>query len=136
MDAIDHRLLGLLREDSSLPLKSLAAAVSLSVSSVRERIVRLRERGVIRRYTIEVAPEVEPLTAICLLRLARTPDMDVVGTVSAMPEVARCCALAGEIDLLVEIEAEGPAAINAIRDRIAALPGVLEVTTSLVLTRY
>jgi Lrp/AsnC family leucine-responsive transcriptional regulator len=136
MDAIDRRLLELLREDASRPLKTLAAEVALSRSSVRDRIARLLSRGIIRRYTIEVAPEALPVAAVCLLRLARTPDLVVVRAVAAMPEVTRCEALSGEIDLLVEVAAAHGPALNAVRDRIAALPGVLEVTTSLVLADY
>ncbi|WP_437818276.1 Lrp/AsnC family transcriptional regulator [Sorangium sp. So ce1078] len=51
MDDVDRRLLRLLQEDASRPLKVLAAAVDLSRSSVRERIARLEASGVIRRYT-------------------------------------------------------------------------------------
>jgi DNA-binding Lrp family transcriptional regulator len=108
MDAIDRRLLDLLRADASLPLKTLGAEVALSRSSVRDRIARM----------------------------ARTPDLVVVRAVAAMPEVTRCDALSGEIDLLVEVAAADGPALNAVRDRIAALPGVLEVTTSLVLAGY
>ncbi len=136
MDTIDRRLIELLREDASRPLKTLAAEVSLSRSSVRDRIARMLANGVIRRYTIDAAPESGTFSAICLLRLARTPDMAVVHAVSAMPEVSRCDALTGEIDLLVEIEAMAATTLNAVRDRIAALPGVTEVTTSLVLSHY
>ena len=136
MDAIDQHLLKLLREDASRPLKTLAAEVSLSRSSVRDRIARMQASGLILRYTIETAPASGTLSAICMVRLARTPDLAVVGAVAAMPEVLRCDALSGEIDLLVEFETGDAAALNSARDRLAALPGVLEVTTSLVLTRY
>lgn len=136
MDAIDQHLLQLLRDDASRPLKTLAAEVSLSRSSVRDRIARLQANGVITRYTIETAEAPGTLSAICLMRLAKTPDMAAVGAASTMPEVVRCDALSGEIDLLVEIEAKDAASLNTVRDRLAALPGVLDVTTSVVLTRY
>jgi DNA-binding Lrp family transcriptional regulator len=136
MDVIDKRLLTLLREDASLPLKTLAAGVGLSRSSVRDRIARLQRTGVIRRYTIETATEPGTLTAICLLRLLQTPDRFVVAAVGAMPEVVRCDALSGEIDLLIEVQTGDADALNLVRDRLAAMPGVVEVTTSLVLTRY
>ncbi len=136
MDAIDQRLLQLLREDASRPLKTLAAQVSLSRSSVRDRIVRMQAQGIIRRYTIETSTAPLPISAVCLLRLASTPDMAVVRSLSGMPEVRRCDALSGEIDLLVEVAVADAATLNAVRDRIAALPGVTEVTTSLVLASY
>lgn len=136
MDDIDRRLLALLRDDASRPLKTLAAAVALSRSSVRERIARLQTRGVIRRYTIDIAPEMPMIAALCQLRLSRTPDPAVVAAVCAMPAVTRCDGLSGEIDLQLELQATDTASLNAARDAIAALPGVLEVTTSLVLARY
>lgn len=135
MDDIDRRLLQLLREDASRPLKTLAAAVCLSRSSVRDRIARMQAAGVIRRYTIDTAPAGTGPTAILMVRLARTPDPGVVRTVVAMPEVARCYSLSGDIDLLVELAGDDTAGLNRIRDRIATLPGVSGVVTSFVLNR-
>ena len=135
MDETDHRLLQLLREDASRPLKTLAADVSLSRSSVRDRIARMEADGTIRRYTIDTAPADGPLRAILLVRLRRTPDPDVVRAVVSAPEVARCYSLSGEIDLMVELATDGTGTLNRTRDRIATLPGVAGVVTSLVLHR-
>jgi DNA-binding Lrp family transcriptional regulator len=135
MDAIDRSLLKLLAEDASRPLKSLAAEVGLSRSSVRDRIVRLKSRGIIRRFTIETAPEDECVGAMLLIRLARTPDLDVVRAVSQRPEVVSCYSLSGPIDLLVELLGKSVASLNCARDEIALLPGVADVETSLILNR-
>ena len=51
------------------------------------------------------------------------------------PEVARCYSLSGDIDLLIELVAGETAVLNRARDRIATLPGVASVVTSLVLHR-
>ncbi|MGJ4729012.1 Lrp/AsnC family transcriptional regulator [Luteimonas sp. SDU101] len=136
MDAIDRRLLALLREDASVPLKTLAAEVGLSRSTVRDRIARMEASGVISRYTIELARDPRGVGAVCALRLARTPDPVVVAAAMSMPEVLRCYALAGDIDLLLELECPDSDALNAARDRIAAIAGVEEVTTRVVLCRY
>lgn len=135
MDDIDRRLLELLQEDASRPLKTLAAAVSLSRSSVRDRIARMQVAGVIRRYTVELAPIDLGLTAVLLLRLSRTPDPDVVRAVVSTPEVVRCYSLSGDVDLLVELAGRDTANLNRARDRIALLPGVADVVTSFVLNR-
>ncbi|MDH5822851.1 Lrp/AsnC family transcriptional regulator [Luteimonas sp. RD2P54] len=135
MDDIDRRLLVLLREDASRPLKTLAAAVSLSRSSVRDRIARMEADGTIRRYTIELAPPAGALHAILLVRLQRTPDPAVVAAITAAAEVERCYSLAGEIDLLVELAGPDASAVNRARDRIAVLSGVASVVTALVLNR-
>lgn len=135
MDDIDRRLLQLLREDASRPLKVLAAEVDLAPSSVRERIARLEGRGIIRRYTVEVAAAPGTLTAILLVRLVRTPAPDVVATVVALPEVVRCSSLSGAIDLLIEVAGDDIAAINRVRDLVASQPGVADVETSFVLNQ-
>ena len=133
MDEIDRKLLELLQHDASRPLKTLAAAVGLGSSSVRERIARLRANGTIRRYTIETAPDPATLTAVLQLRLLRTPDPEVVRAVTQRTDVVRCLSLSGPIDLLVDITGPDLAAINRTRDAISALAGVAEVETAFVL---
>ena len=133
MDDIDRRILKLLREDASRPIKTLAAEVDLSRSSVRERIARLTASGVIRRYTVEIAAPPDALTAILLVRLTRTPSPSVVSRVVAFPEVVRCSSLSGDIDLLVEVSGTDVAEINRVRDLIASEAGVADVETSFVL---
>jgi DNA-binding Lrp family transcriptional regulator len=133
MDDIDRRIVKLLVEDASRPIKVLAAEVDLSRSSVRERIARLEATGVIRRYTVELAPPETALIAVLMVRLARTPAPSVVSRIVGCPEVVRCCSLSGEIDLLVEVSGADVAAINRIRDLIGNEPGVVDVVTSFVL---
>lgn len=132
MDDVDRRLLALLRDDASRPLKALAAAVNLSRSSVRDRIARMQAEGVIRRFTVEVAP-LSQATAILRIRLKTTPDPSVVGAIVSRADVVRCYSLSGDIDLFVEIAGAGVADINRTRDEIAQLPGIADVETSFVL---
>lgn len=134
MDDLDRRLIGLLQQDASRPLKTLAAEVGLARSSVRERIERLEKAGVIRRYTIDVAVPEGP-SAVLMVRLAQTPLPSAVNAIVAMPEVFRCRSLSGDIDLLVEVAGADIAEINRIRDRVAGVRGVTDVMTSFVLNR-
>jgi Lrp/AsnC family transcriptional regulator, leucine-responsive regulatory protein len=133
MDDTDRRILQLLQEDASRPLKVLAAAVGLARSSLRERIARLEASGVIRRYTVELAPAPGALRAFLMVRLTRTPAPAVVGRIVARPEVVRCSSLSGAIDLLVELSGAEITEINSVRDLIASDPGVADVETSFVL---
>lgn len=135
MDDLDRRLIGLLQQDASRPLKTLAAEVGLARSSVRERIERMEKAGVIRRYTIDVAAPGEGPSAVLMVRLAQTPLPAAVDAIVAMPEVFRCRSLSGDIDLLVEVAGADIAEINRIRDRVAGVRGVVDVMTSFVLNR-
>jgi Lrp/AsnC family transcriptional regulator, leucine-responsive regulatory protein len=133
MDEIDRRILELLQEDASRPIKTIAAEVDLSRSTVRERIARLEASGVIRRYTVELARPLEGVSAMLLVRLVRTPAPAVVRRIVARPEVVRCFSLSGDIDLLVEIFAANVAEVNRVRDLISSDSGVADLETSFVL---
>jgi Lrp/AsnC family transcriptional regulator, leucine-responsive regulatory protein len=135
MDDIDRRILKLLQEDASRPVKVIAAEVELSRSSVRERIARLAASGVIRRYTVEVARPTAAIMAVLMVRLVRTPSPVIVRLIVGMPEVTRCSSLSGAIDLLVEVTGVDVAEINRVRDTIASEPGVADVETSFVLNQ-
>lgn len=134
MDAIDMQIVSLLRTNARMPLKTIAAKVKLARSTVRERLVKLEESGVILGYHARVA-DADRLSALLLLKLARTPAPRTVAAITALPEVCRCYSLSGDIDLAVEIEARGPSQLNSTRDHIATLPDVIDVTTSLILKR-
>ncbi|CAI49423.1 Lrp/AsnC family transcription regulator [Natronomonas pharaonis DSM 2160] len=54
IDETDRELLRLLLEDGRRPYKELAEAVELSPPAVSDRIDRLRELGVIQRFTVDV----------------------------------------------------------------------------------
>src|SRR5262245_44595983 len=122
MDDVDRRILRLLTEDASRPIKTLPAQVDLRLRAVRARLARLQASGVIRRYTVEVAPPDDVLSAILLVRLVRTPAPAVVARVVAMPEVVRVSSLSGDIDLLVEVSGADVAEINRVRDAVAGEP--------------
>jgi DNA-binding Lrp family transcriptional regulator len=134
MDAIDMQIVSLLRTNARTPLKTIAAKVNLARSTVRERLVKLEETGIILGYHARVA-DTEKLSALLLLKLAKTPAPRTVAAITALPDVCRCYSLSGDIDLAVEIEARATSQLNATRDLIATLPDVIDVTTSLILKR-
>jgi DNA-binding Lrp family transcriptional regulator len=76
LDEIDTRLIDLLREDSSRPVKSLAARLGISIATVHRRREALVERGVIRRYTVEVDPSCAGRPALFLVEASLQSETD------------------------------------------------------------
>ena len=54
LDATDHEILALLREDARRTLSDIASRVTLSTAAVKRRIDRLQELGVILGYTVQL----------------------------------------------------------------------------------
>lgn len=136
MDETNRQILRLLQDNARLPIKTIAGTVGLARSSVRERIARMEADGIIRGYKADVAPEQpaqELFRAFLIIRLARTPARDTVDRIVANPAVKRCFSIGGEIDVIAEIETASPKALNAVRDEIASLANVTDLTTAIVL---
>jgi DNA-binding Lrp family transcriptional regulator len=76
LDAIDWRLLDLLQADASLTNHALAEAARVSPATALRRVKRLRESGVIERFTALLAPRLagRGLSAICEITLDRQGD--------------------------------------------------------------
>jgi len=73
LDATDWRLLDLLQADASLSNLALAAAAHVSPATALRRVKRLRDVGIIERFTALLAPAFagRGLTAICEITLDR-----------------------------------------------------------------
>jgi len=59
LDEKDKRILEMLIEDSRRPYHEIGKDVELSESTVRKRVIRLQEDGVIEKFTIKVCREEE-----------------------------------------------------------------------------
>jgi Lrp/AsnC family leucine-responsive transcriptional regulator len=106
LDEIDTRLIGLLREDASLPVKSLAASLGISIATVHRRREALMDRGVIRRYTIDVDPSLAGRPALMVVEasLDKATDAEVAEfkrRVVASPDVVECYHLMGDSTFLL-----------------------------------
>src|SRR5690606_33665078 len=67
MDETDARLLELLQANSQRTNAELAAQVGLSPAAVHKRLRRLRESGVIERYTVLLDPHKLGLDLMCFV---------------------------------------------------------------------
>ncbi len=76
MDTIDKKLVELLSEDSKRSLADMGAIVGLSASSVNERVRRLTESGVIRRFTVELDPVAMGVPTLVFIWVALRENTD------------------------------------------------------------
>ncbi len=128
-DAKDDAILDALGVDSRAPLKHIAAQVGLSVSSVQERIARLVAAGTIAGFSIRRGPAETGARAYMLVTTAGKQCATVAPLLLGIAEIVRCDSVAGETDMVLTVAARDPAALQAVRDRVAATDGVTGVVT-------
>lgn len=117
----DRRILEALLGDGRMSLKELAEQVGLSSPSVSERLRRLEERGVIRRYTVEVDPRAlgYPLQAVVRIRPLPGQLPTVQKLIEEIPECAECDKVTGEDCFVARLFVRSIEQLDAILDRIA-----------------
>lgn len=135
LDDKDRILVAALRKNARESLVGLARAVGLSRSATQERMRRLEREGVIKGYTVELAPEQDPAVR-AMIAVTFEPGYrckQVVPHLTGIPEIVACHSLTGSIDLMVMVSCDSNATLNQIRDTIAAVKGVATATTHIVL---
>ncbi len=103
LDKKDLMLLGELRKDSKLSEQKLAGKTGIPMTTVHNRLGKLRGLGVIRSYTISVdyAKLGRPLVAYVLLKTV--PGIDqrkLLEQVAAMPNICEASMVAGDFDII------------------------------------
>lgn len=139
MDAIDRELLAALQADGRLTLTELAARVGLSLSALQRRVRELERSGVIAGYraVINRAMVDLPVEVLVLVEM-RQEDRetlmafeDALQVVGAVVEAQR---LFGNPDYLLRVVASTLTAYQELEDdELAALPGVLRLTSIIVM---
>ena len=138
LDSVDRQLLALLKRDARQPVLALARGVGLSRSAVQDRLARLRETGVIKRFTIDTTGPAEAggTRAYLFVRGDGRPCSRVVPGFAGLPEVESCDHVAGSMDVVLTVRAKDMPAISALRDRILAMPGIATVAVAVVMKSY
>lgn len=138
LDDRDKRLLDLLRRDARLPIVALARELNLSRSATQERLAKLQSAGVIGGFTIREGSRAGARQSAYVMvsfeggyRCAQ-----IVPKLERVPSIGMIHSVTGPIDLVVRIDAEDIAGIEASRSAIAAIDGVASVSTSVVLDRH
>jgi Lrp/AsnC family transcriptional regulator, leucine-responsive regulatory protein len=127
LDERDQVLLGLLQRDATQSYAALGEAVGLSPGAVHERVRKLRERGVIRRTTVDVDPvEVgRGVLAFVLVRAAEWMGDEPVGeALAGIPAIEEAHVIAGDASLLLKVRAATPGDLQAVLRQVYKLDGV------------
>ena len=136
MRETDSRLIALLRANAREPVASLARKLNLARSTVQERIARLEREGFIKGYSVLLSEESEAgrLRAVVMIA-ADSRQADRIGAeLKRMPEVRALSAVSGAYDMMALVEAETPARMDAVLDRIGKATGVARTVSSILLS--
>ncbi len=138
LDAKDRRILQLVQEDATTSQADIARQVGLSTAAVNERLRKLRTNGVIRRFTVIVAPEAVGVTVTAFVEVflehARFEE-PFLARVLELHQVLECHHITGEFSLLLKVRVPDMAALQHLLLReLGGYEGVRQTRTVMVLS--
>ena len=132
MDDLDRRILSILRRDSRAPYTEIADRVGTSEGTVRNRVERLIDDGIIERFT--VATHTGNVKAMVEVSVAVDVDTTAVsGRLAEWDEVDFVWQVSGEEDIVMVVDAADTNAVNNLITRTRGLDEVENTKTRLIL---
>jgi len=118
----------------------MGVILSISRTTVKDKIDRLMDAGIIKRFTIELA-ETDQNTrsgvgAFFNLRLNRPFCKAVHETISGWPELIGSWSIAGGTDMMIYVNCMSDDELEILRDRLARHPEVKTLWTDMVLRQW
>jgi Lrp/AsnC family transcriptional regulator for asnA, asnC and gidA len=138
LDETDRRIIELLQEDSSQTYAELAKKLMMKESTVRKRVLALRDRGVIKRFTIIVDPSKMGLNTIAIVGIDADPSkfLTVARELARLPETRYVATSTGDHMIMAEIWArDGQDLSRIISEKVGVIDGVLRVCPSVIFER-
>ena len=135
MDKLDRLLLGALNTDGRQSYRELARGLKISLTTVTNRLQRLREEGVLTGF----APVLDPrkigydLSAVVAIRISRGRLLQVQRRIAADKRVFGVYDVTGDWDSLILARFKDRAELDRFVKRLAALESVERTNTSVIL---
>ena len=138
LSEIDFRILEILQNEGRTSYSAIARELGIAESTVRYRVKRLRETGVIRTFMALLDPRKIGLdiTAIALIKVDSNEIVEASKTLATFEESHHLFRSTGSYDLVSVVHARDIAHLNELIERIKKISGVreasVEVATYLV----
>ncbi len=130
MDDLDVRILSILRNDGRTSFVDIAKEIGLTEGAVRVRVGKLSRDGTIKKFTIDTKDDVK---AVVMVATSRSMSTTSVADSIRKLGIDRVYEISGNFDIICFAESSSIEDINATVEKIRAIDGVTDTSTSLVL---
>ena len=138
MDKIDHEILRMLKSNARVPLAHISMEVGLSSPSIKDRIDKLEDEGVILGYrpVIDYRKLGLGLTAFVkvILEYPQCCSEDFATKLGRLPEVIEGHFTDGDEDMLLKVVTKDPETLKDVLNEINAVEGIANTKTIISLT--
>jgi len=137
VDDVDRALIAELQRDAGQAYALLGRAVGLSAGAAHDRVRKLRERGVIRRTTVEVDPAALGQGVLAFVMVDSSAWMgEASESFAAIPEIQEAHVIAGTASVLVKVRTATTEQLQDVLRRLYEIEGVSGTHATVVLETF
>ena len=138
LDVLDMKIIQHLTDNGKMTYREIAEDAGVSEATIKNRIDRLIESGVIKKFTIMMDYHKlgRAIKSFIGLKVQPTKIQAIVEHISAHPDVHVLYRTSGDVDLLFEVIFEKMEDLNKFLESELALDGILGTVVTIVIGPY
>jgi DNA-binding Lrp family transcriptional regulator len=132
----DQELISLLRVNAREPVSALARKLSLSRTTVQDRLRRLEQTGIIAGYQVRLSETIEQggIRAFVTVEVEPKRTNDVSRALLKMPQVEALYSVSGKYDLIGLVRTSSAQDMDKLLDVVGVIPGVTGTESAVILS--
>ena len=132
----DQELISLLRVNAREPVSALARKLSLSRTTVQDRLRRLEQTGIIAGYQVRLSENIEQggIRAFVTVEVEPKRTNDVSRALLKMPQVEALYSVSGKYDLIGLVRTSSAQDMDKLLDVVGVIPGVTGTESAVILS--
>ncbi len=135
IDNLDKRILEIMKKDSRCPYVEIAEKLGVSEGTVRSRVHKMTEDGIIRGFTIKTSSK--NVKALVEVRIdVNTDTEEIAKRLSEYEGVTEVFEVTGDQDIIAIADVESSQRLNEIIEKVRKYDNVLSTRTRLILKEH
>jgi Transcriptional regulators len=135
IDNLDKRILDLLKQDSRCPFVDIADKLKVSEGTVRSRVHRMTDEGIIRGFTIKTSSR--NVKALVEIQLGVNTESDEIAKeLSKVSGITDVYEVTGDQDMIAIVDVDSSNKLNEIIEHIRKNESILSTRTRLILKEH
>lgn len=136
LDELDKKILEMLKEDSRTPLTEIAKKTKVSQTTIKNRIVLMKKRGIIKKFSLCLDHEKLGKKLMSLIEIKTDPAkiQEVILELKQISEITEIYVITGEYDIVAKALTED---ISTYRDlvflKIQKIKDLIEFKSNIVI---
>jgi DNA-binding Lrp family transcriptional regulator len=135
IDHLDERIIEIMKKDSRRPFVEIADELKVSEGTIRSRVRKLFEEGIIQSFTIKTSSK--NVKAIIEVKIdVNVNTSEVASSIAKFDGVSEVFEVTGEEDIVAIIDVTSSPQLNEIIERIRRFDNVQSTRTRLILKEH